>query len=118
MTNTIALVISILIQIESGGVANAVGDDGRAVGILQMWPISVREANRIVGKDLWTSKDRSDPQLSLAMAKVTLGYHYNRGVTDPIKLAGRWRNPHGNAPRWYLNKARKAKERIESSGSK
>jgi len=116
VTNLITLVISALIAIESGGRADAVGDGGLAVGILQMWPIAVREAVRLEAIEArregrqartWTEADRLDPQASREMAEVTLRHHYRRGVTDPVQLAGRWRNPNGDAPEWYLRKARK-----------
>ena len=107
MTNLICCVVAALIQIESAGKADAVGDGGKAVGILQMWPIAVREANRVSGGN-WTLADRLDPEKSKAMAFATLVWHYKRGVINPVALAGRWRNPRGNAPTWYLNKARKA----------
>jgi hypothetical protein len=93
-------------QAEDSG-PNDVGDKGRAVGPLQLWPIRVREANRIVGKETWTVDDRTNTQLSRAMAKVFFEHHYDRGVKDPVALGGRWRNPNGNAPEWYLNKVRK-----------
>ena len=90
-------IINALIAVESGGRADAVGDGGRAVGILQMWPIAVAEANRLAqlmtGRPLWTLNDRLNPQLSRAMALIILRHHYSRGVTDPVELAARWRNP-------------------------
>jgi len=106
MTNLICIVIAALVQIESGGKANAVGDGEKAVGCLQMWPIAVREANRVSGQH-WTLDDRLDPKKSNAMAYVTLEWHYKRGVTNAVALAGRWRNPDGRAPKWYFDKARR-----------
>ena len=108
MTNTIAIVMAALIRIESAGDPGAVGDGGRAVGVLQMWPCAVAEANRIAGRELWTLDDRWNQQLSRAMCKVTLEWHYKRGVTDPVELACRWRNPRGNVPEWHKAKIRKA----------
>ncbi len=113
----ISLIIAALVQIESGGNPTAVGDNGRAVGILQMWPIAVEEANRIEQifarreqrpARTWTLDDRLDPQKSREMCEITLLHYYRRGVTDPVKLAGRWRNPRGNAPDWYLTRVRAA----------
>ena len=85
MTNTIAIVIAALIRIESGGDPGAVGDCGRAVGVLQMWPCAVQEANRLAGRQLWTLDDRRNPQLSRAMAWTILE-HYRRTYAAP------WRN--------------------------
>jgi len=113
VSNLIAIVVAALIQVESGGDARALGDSGRAIGILQMWPIAVREANRIVGERRWAYGDRSDPIKSQEMCRVTLERHYRRGVTDPVKLAGRWRNPNGDAPPWYLRKCKREIEKLK-----
>lgn len=108
MTNAIiASAIAALIRVESGGIPDAVGDGGRAVGVMQMWPCAVHEANRIAGRKLWTLSDRSNPQLSLAMARVILAHHYRRGARDAVSLACRWRNPYSAAPAWYAARVRR-----------
>ena len=66
------------------------------------------EANRLAGRQLWTLDDRWNQQLSRAMCKVTLEWHYKRGVTDPVELACRWRNPYSHCPEWYAAKVRRA----------
>ena len=116
MNATVALVIAALLSVETGGVRNpdrAIGDGGRAVGCLQMWPIAVAEANRLEEIEArregrptrtWTDADRTDRAAVVAMAAVTLRWHYRRGVTCPVALGGRWRNPRGDAPEWYLSK--------------
>ena len=109
MTNQlISAVIAALIRIESGGDPGAVGDGGRAVGVLQMWPCAVAEANRLAGRQLWTLDDRRNPQLSRAMAWTILEHHYRRGNTDSVALASRWRNPYSRCPEWYAAKVRRA----------
>jgi hypothetical protein len=117
MTNTIAIVLAALVEIESGGNPRAVGDGGRAVGLLQMWPVAVAEANRLESIEArreerpartWTVADRTDPDASREMCAVTLRWHWRRGVTDPVDLGGRWRNPSGNAPEWYKARLRAA----------
>ncbi len=118
MSNVIAIVMAALIQIESGGDARAVGDDGRSIGILQMRKIAVREGNRIVGERRWTYSDRWNPDKSREMCRVTLERHYRRGVTDPIKLACRWRNPNGDRPpMWYVNKCKREITKAKKGGS-
>ena len=52
MTNTIAIVLEALSRIESAGDPGAVGDVGRAVGVLKMWPCAVAEGNRQPGGHL------------------------------------------------------------------
>ena len=47
----IDFLVEAIIQVESRGDSTAVGDRGWAVGVLQIWPIMVREVNRILEKD-------------------------------------------------------------------
>ncbi|HZJ82126.1 MAG TPA: hypothetical protein VFC95_05500 [Guyparkeria sp.] len=111
MNTIVSIALAAILATESSGYKPEnvpVRDGGRAVGMYQMWPCAVVEANRIVGRELWTLDDRWNPQLSRAMCKVTLEWHYKRGVTDPVELACRWRNPQGNAPEWHKAKIRKA----------
>jgi len=118
MSNVIAIVVAALIQIESGGDARAVGDDERSIGILQMRKIAVRESCRIVGARRWTYSDRWSPSKSREMCRVTLERHYRRGVTDPVKLACRWRNPDGRGcPLWYVNKCEREITKEKKGGS-
>ena len=118
MTGLVAKVIAALIAVESGGDWRAVGDGGKAVGGLQMWPVAVQEANRIEAiyarregrtPRKWTLADRRNPTQGKEMAFVTLRWHYERGTRDPVKLGGKWRNPYGQAaPKWYLRRVRDA----------
>lgn len=57
--------IEALIMVESRGQADAVGDDGMAVGILQIWPCVVDDL-QVAGYD-YTLDDRLDPEKSRAM---------------------------------------------------
>jgi soluble lytic murein transglycosylase-like protein len=100
----VSLVITALISVESAGDANAIGDAGRAVGLLQIWPVTVAEANRLLGREVFTLADRANPSASVAMARVVLGHHARRGISDPLELAARWRNPYSECPAWYTRK--------------
>lgn len=105
---TVLLAVRLVLAVESrNGLDAGVRDGGRAVGHYQIWPIAVREANRIVGRRLWTLADRRDPQLARAMCLVTLQHHYNRGTRDPVELACRWRNPYSVCPGWHADKLRR-----------
>lgn len=75
--------IKALIIIESGGKHDAVGtkDD---VGVLQITPILVDDANRIIGYDKYTYEDRYDSVMSVEMFNVIQSY-YN--PTRDIHLA-------------------------------
>lgn len=39
--------IPVLIQVESGGDLEAVGDNGKAIGVLQLWNIYIQDVNRV-----------------------------------------------------------------------
>lgn len=111
--------IAALIAIETGGhptPESAVGDGGKAVGCLQMWPTAVAEANRIEAINakkerriarVWKLSDRLSRVRSIEMATVILDFHWRRGCTDIVKLGGKWRNPYSTCPDWYLQKLRK-----------
>jgi hypothetical protein len=116
MNAIIAQVVAALIAVESNGNSSAIGDGGRAVGVLQMWECAVAEANRLEAIEArrekrqartWTLSDRRVPERAVAMAWVTLRAHYRRGVTDPVELGCRWRNPYSECPAWYRAKVRK-----------
>ncbi len=65
--------------VESRGDANAVGDNGEAIGAYQIHKIYVREVNRILklqGSDKrFTYADRWDKQKSREMVKIYLGHY-------------------------------------------
>ena len=103
---TIRKVVDALVQVESGGIPQ-VGDNGRAVGVLQIWPIAAREISRITGTR-FSLEDRWDNEKSKAGCFAVLK-HYQKvyGEEDPIRLAARWRNPNGPLAGWYMEKIRK-----------
>jgi hypothetical protein len=49
MNALILMLLPALIQVESGGSTNAIGDAGKAYGALQVWDICVKEVNRVYG---------------------------------------------------------------------
>ena len=67
-------------QVESRCRTDAVGDSGNAVGILQIWPIMVKDVNRISSKT-FTLKDRYSKQKSYEMCRIYLN-HYCKGMSD------------------------------------
>lgn len=103
----LSIILPCLIAIESGGRTQVTGDSGRAVGILQQWKISVREANRIVGTNRWTYADRLDPAKSKAMCFATLAHHFRRGTTNAVDLACKWNRPYGKQNLKYRKKVEK-----------
>ena len=74
MESLIVLLLPALIQVESSGIDSAVGDNGRAVGCLQLWQIYVRDVNRIAGTD-YVYDDRYDRKKSIEMTKIYLRHY-------------------------------------------
>ncbi len=62
-------------QVESGGNAKAIGDNGNAVGSFQIWKIYVDDVNRILREQRYSYSDRYDPKLSRSMAKAYIGHY-------------------------------------------
>ena len=76
---------------ESGCKSDAIGDSGKAVGILQLHKVYVDDANRIVGYKKYSYNDRYDVCKSEEMTRIVLthyGKHYERIIgkrcTDEI----------------------------------
>lgn len=67
-------IIAILIQIESGGVDHAIGDNGDALGCLQIHAIYVADVNRVYHTN-YTHKDALDRKKAIEMTQLYL-MHY------------------------------------------
>jgi hypothetical protein len=70
--------IDALIAVESRGNASAIGDNGRAYGILQIHAVMVADANRIA-KTTYTHDDMFEPAKSRAVANIIIS-HYARHI--------------------------------------
>ena len=82
MNDLIKIIIPLLIQIESGGDPNAIGDKGLAVGILQLHPIYVKDVNLSFSTH-YTLEDRFDKQKSIEITTLYLkkyGRAYERAT--------------------------------------
>ena len=71
--------ISAVIWKESRGVEDCIGDNGKAVGVLQIHPVMVREANRILrmnGEDKeYSYDDRYSREKSIEIFNIVQDYH-------------------------------------------
>lgn len=94
-----ASLVEALIQVESEGLADAVNERTGATGILQLMPIYVADANRIVREERYTLEDRYSEEKSLEMFEI-VQRHYNpeRDIDKAIRL----HNPRGGEQ--YKNK--------------
>ena len=64
-----------IILVESEGKKDAVGDNGKAVGLFQIHPIMVRDVNRIIGENVYTYHDRLDSVKSREMFEIYQSYY-------------------------------------------
>ncbi len=72
---------------ESKANPNPKYSDGKSEGILQITPIYVKEANRILGKNKYTLYDRRNPLKSHEMFLVVQNYHnHEKDVKKAVKL--------------------------------
>ena len=76
---------SAFVHVESRGDDQAVGDGGKAVGCLQMWPIMVAECNRLCGTS-YTDADRTDRAKCKAMFFGLMKAKNVKTVADAVKV--------------------------------
>ncbi len=105
---TISNLISALIIVESSGNDMAIGDNGRALGPLQIHRGVVLDVNRITGSN-YRHQDMTNRVQARAVCEAYLK-HYGRGASTE-QLARRWNGgPTGDkkqATEAYWNKVRK-----------
>lgn len=70
------LLIAKIGRVESSNGIDLVGDNGKAIGYLQIHKIMVDEVNRILGSEKYSYEDRWDKEKSIDMFKVYQS-HYN-----------------------------------------
>ena len=86
LPTTWELFVNALIFVESRGDVNAVGSKND-VGVLQITPVYVKEANRILGKNVYELEDRYSKEKSLEMFEIIQTYHNpKRDINKAIKL--------------------------------
>ena len=90
--------INAIIQVESERKDSAKSNKG-AVGQLQLMPVYVKDANRILGEEKYSLSDRYKRDTSIEMFNVVQG-HYN--PTHDIAKAIKLHNP--KAGKWYYNR--------------
>lgn len=83
--------IDAIIWVESRGNAKAVGDNGEAVGILQIHRVCVDDVNRILGKDQYTYADRLNVEKSRQMFGIYSAFYskYHKDWSQQ-GIARRW----------------------------
>ena len=105
--------VEAIIQVESRGDSTAKGDRGWAVGVLQIWPIMVREVNRIQEKNgsnvRYGYNDRYSVKKSIEMFHIWREYYHSD--SDWETIARCWNGgPSGSShhrTKCYWNKVRR-----------
>ena len=101
--------------VESRCDTTAIGDNGQAIGVLQIHPVMVDECNRILGREEFHLDDRWSRQKSRRMFQVYTA-HYSTGESDEV-IARRWNGgPTGDnkdATEEYWQKVKKCLDKAE-----
>jgi len=120
----LANVEPVLREVETGGEKdpdNAIGDGGKAVGRYQIHEVAVEEANRLAAREtrrlgvplqVFTPDDRRDPEKARRMLDITMRFHFDRGRTNLVDLAGRWHDPYSATDPEYKEKVIKAIQKL------
>lgn len=103
------ILVSALIQVESGGDSLAVGKTND-LGALQLTPIYVADVNRILKEERYTLEDRRSLVKSKEMFEIIQG-HYN--PERDIDVAIHLHNP--RAGEWYRERVYKQMKNIKST---
>ena len=85
--NTLSNLISALIIVESSGNDRAIGDNGKAIGCLQIHREVVLDVNKFTGSH-YRHQDMTNRAQARAVCEAYLR-HYGKGAT-PEQLARRW----------------------------
>lgn len=96
--------ITALISVESGGRADAVGDNGKAFGILQIWDVVVQDVNQFYGTK-YKHSDAFIPERAKKICRLYLTHWATPkriGKMDPYEANARIWN---GGPNGHLKKA-------------
>lgn len=84
-----ASLLAAMILVESGGDCEAIGDNGRSIGCLQITELCVRDVNRIYGTHYRWPDDCFNRHLSTRICDLYLSHYGGENATDH-KLARIW----------------------------
>lgn len=106
--------INALICVESNGNDYALGDNGNAIGCLQIWECVIDDVNRIY-KTHYTHKDAYNRTKSIAICKAYLRHYAPANASDEV-FARIWNGgPKGHKKQStlkYWNKVKKALKKV------
>jgi len=104
METLIIFLLPFLVQVESNGDLNAVGDGGKAKGCLQIWEIYIQDVNRVYNTD-YVHDDAFDKYKAHEITYAYLlhyGKHYERTTGKKVTLEVLARM-HNGGPKGYKN---------------
>ena len=118
-----SVLVYAMIQVESGGKEDMVGDKNLrvpSIGVLQIRPIMVREVNRVLKKQKikkkYNLKDRFSRKKSIEMFYIWKDYHHECD-TDEV-IARCWNGgPRGwkkEATEWYWTKVKREIKKLKN----
>lgn len=96
-------IINCLIFIESEGRSNRIGDNGKAVGVLQIHPITIEDVNQIIGSKKYKLSDRKCPVKSREIARIYL-QHYTNKNWNAGKICRVWNGGPDGWKKWSTEK--------------
>jgi hypothetical protein len=114
--------IDALIIVESGGRADAVGDNGKAFGILQIWSVVVQDVNKVFGTN-FRHQDAFNPTKAKQICRRYLSIYAIKsriGDMDPYEASARiWNGgPNGHRKNATLGYWAKVKRQLKLSPTK
>ena len=89
-------------QVESGGDANAIGDQGKALGAFQIWKSYWQDGVAYVPSIGGCYQDCKDPKYSEFVVRAYLARYAPKGKTVTLEMLARI---HNGGPRGYLKPA-------------
>lgn len=109
-------------QVESGNNHQVVGDNGRAVGIVQIWQVVVDDVNKIIGYKKYNYHDRRSPAKCREMFTIYLShygevYQERTGRKPTIEVYAKiWNGgPNGYQRTKTVNYWQKVKKELDNS---
>lgn len=104
--------LAALIAVESGGNNQAIGDEGRSIGCLQITEACVLDVNRIYGATFKWPDDCFNRYLSTRICDLYLSHYGGENATDQM-LARIWNSgPNGHKKAVSLKYWRKIKRHL------
>lgn len=104
MNDLLQIFILAVISVESGGDENAIGDNGKAYGCLQLHAAYVKDAAEFAGKD-WKHEDAFDTETSIEIMKAYMSRYATKKRLGRQVTFEDWARIHNGGPNGYKKSA-------------